>query len=445
MSEMNNELMKMLLGNITEQAQEIAKKEIESLKESLQKEIKDIEKETRGFKKKIEEKLAKHPTTITLGTIEKPVLETTHKAFDKIAKVLSSSKRKEKNIMLVGQAGSGKTHLVRQIAEALRLPFYPMSVGLQTTKSDLLGFINATGQYMPTCIRHAYESGGVLLLDEFDSAHAGVVTILNSLLANGHCSFPDRVVDKHKDFICICACNTYGKGGNIDYVGRNRLDAATLDRFIVIDVDYDEGLEKTLTNHKEWTDAISKVRSVIETKGLKMIVSPRASMDGADLMDAGFTLHEALEMCVLKGCDGDCRHKILSRFPSPSATTTGSKGVDIYIDLDSNTYGITFYTADLAEDFFTGDRACISLSGGYEIRIAKDTDTYSTYIDSDGYIWLNNCEPGTKFSSSHTKVDKEEVRRKIINTTQKYNASYPVVIHYIYQGEETIKDLTKEA
>lgn len=251
------------------------------------------------------------PLCVTTGTIEKPKKQLVHKAFMTISKILSSQKRKEKNIMLVGEAGSGKTHLCATLANAMGLNFYPMSVGLQTTKSDLLGFVNAQGGYVTTPVRKAYEEGGLLLLDEFDSAHAGVVTILNSLLANGHCSFADKIVTKHPDFVCVCACNTYGKGANMDYVGRNRLDAATLDRFITVEVGYDTSLEKSLTSHKDWHNAIKQIRKNIAKQGVKMIVSPRASMDGADLLDVGFTFDEVVDMVICKGCGADIKKAIL--------------------------------------------------------------------------------------------------------------------------------------
>lgn len=166
--------------------------------------------------------------------MQKPNNKAVHKDFYKVLKVLESTKRIQKNIMLVGPTGSGKTVLCDNIAEALKLKFYPMSVGLQTTKSDLLGYMNANGIYVSTPIREAFENGGVLLLDEFDSTNANTVTILNSMLANSICSFPDKIVSKNDNFICMIACNTYGRGGSIEYIGRNRLDTATLDRFVTI-------------------------------------------------------------------------------------------------------------------------------------------------------------------------------------------------------------------
>lgn len=345
------------------------------------------------------------PLVVNLGTVEVPKKKLVHKSFQTIIKILSSTKRKEKNIMLVGGAGGGKTHLVGSIAEALKLQFYPMSVGLQTTKSDLLGFINANGIYMPSPIRLAYENGGVLLLDEFDAAHAGVITILNSLLANGHCSFPDKIVEKHKDFICLCACNTYGKGGTMDYVGRNRLDAATLDRFIIVDVDYDANLEKALTNHKDWMKIISKIRKNIADFGVKMIVSPRASMDGADLLDAGFSFEEVLEMCIFKGCDDDTRTKVMkgvelkTSAKSDDATPADkSFDIDILLDFDKMKYSLNYYTlSPVLRKVLERDNEIVFREGellnNFTIKLGGlNGDSYfNDYLDSDT-LWLNRAE-----------------------------------------------------
>jgi len=305
---------KLLDGLLDVALQELNKKvdeRVDKLQASIEAKVEGVEVGLRERIATLDSYTTQAPLVVNIGKVGKPKSKVVHSSLDLIMRILKSTKRKEKNIMLVGGAGSGKTHLVSTIAEALDRQFYPMSVGLQTTKSDLLGFINATGNYITTPLRKAYEEGGVLLLDEFDSAHAGVVTILNSLLANGHCSFPDKIITKHQDFICLCACNTYGKGGSIDYVGRNRLDGATLDRFIMVNVGYDTQLERALTNHKPWEDVIYKIRENIASHGIKMIVSPRALMDGADLLDEGICLTDVLDMVIFKGCDDDIIAKLM--------------------------------------------------------------------------------------------------------------------------------------
>ena len=271
-----------------------------------------------GMKLRLNEKInditsiiEQRPLVVNFGTVETPKTELVHSSFNMVINALKSQKRNPKNIMMVGEAGSGKTHLASSVAKALGLKFYPMSVGLQTTKSDLLGFINAYGSYVTTPVREAFEKGGVLLLDEFDAAHAGVVTIINSLFANGHCSFPDGIIEKNDKFVCMVACNTYGHGANIDYVGRNRLDGATLDRFVIIPVGYDTELEKQLTSNNTWHSIIQKIRVNAKSQGIKMIISPRASMDGADLLDAGFKIEDVIDMVVMKGADDDTKLKLM--------------------------------------------------------------------------------------------------------------------------------------
>ena len=212
--------------------------------------------------------------------------------------------------MLVGPAGGGKTTCCEKVAEILNLKFYPMSVGPQTTKSDLLGFIDAAGNYHTTPLREAFENGGLLLLDEVDAANAGVLTIINSLLANGYCSFPDGVKQRNENFRCICACNTYGRGADRQYVGRNQLDAATLDRFAVVDFDYDEELERAIAGNNEWVDKIIRYRKRAFDLKMRVVISPRASIFGSKLLASGMKEQQVEELVVWKGVSAEIRSKI---------------------------------------------------------------------------------------------------------------------------------------
>ena len=385
---------------------------VDDIERAAQKRIDDMQGRLESKMQKIDSVLSGMPITVNLGTAEKPKNEITHKRFNDVLNILQSAKRKEKNIMLVGGAGGGKTHLCKQVADALKLDFYPFSVGLQTTKSDLMGFINAAGVYVSSPIRKAYENGGVLLLDEFDAAHAGVVTILNSLLANGEVSFPDKTVQKNEKFVCICACNTYGKGANIDYIGRNRLDGATLDRFIVLDVDYDKDLEKLLTRNDKWHKIVAKIRDNIQKQGIKMIVSPRASMDGADLLDAGFEPERVLDMVIFKGCGDDISKKIMQgvdleklkeedkpkekkakSLPSPKIhvevleTRSGKKFADddenrLFLDFDNMLYSYESKNETRYADVYYNSVFNISIGG---------TDYYTTFLNSSS-LYVNNTK-----------------------------------------------------
>jgi cobaltochelatase CobS len=214
------------------------------------------------------------------------------------------------HVLLVGTAGTGKSMLAKQAAEALGLEFQALSVGPTTPMSKVFGYFDAHGHYHDTPFRRAFEHGGVMLLDELDNGHPGLLAELNQALALGTCAFADGMVDAHPDFRLIATGNTYGSGGDRTFVGRQALDAATLDRFIVIDVPIDPELEKRIAlvhapSHQKKThellEEVWRLRELAEQKNLPVMFSPRASIDGAKLLEAGASLAQVLQWRVTRG------------------------------------------------------------------------------------------------------------------------------------------------
>ena len=230
-----------------------------------------------------------------------------HEKFEDILKLVSL----RMNAMLVGPAGAGKTHCCSEVAKALSLDFAFISVGAQTTKTDIMGYMDAKGRYIGTAYTRLVENGGVFLMDEIDASNPNILTIINATLSNGVMALPNgKTVKKHKDFVFICAANTYGKGADRRYVGRNALDAATLDRFIVIDFNYDEALEDSLCGNKEWLKKVRKIRAKAEELKLDIVVSPRASMNGEALLANGFSEEDTLNMVVFKGANKEIENRL---------------------------------------------------------------------------------------------------------------------------------------
>ena len=155
------------------------------------------------------------------------VLPTAHR-HPVFVKVLAALSVRE-NMYLVGPAGSGKTTIATQAAEALGLPFY--STGAVGMASQL---------YMETDLYRAYVNGGVFLFDEVDASSAQALLAFNAILANDIAAFPCGTVKRHPDFVVIAAANTFGNGADAQYIGRNQLDSAFLDRFMFVTMDYDE-------------------------------------------------------------------------------------------------------------------------------------------------------------------------------------------------------------
>lgn len=250
--------------------------------------------------------------TIVGPTGTKELVGTRHMNFDHLLSVIGVGL----SAMVVGPAGTGKTYASEQVAEALDLPFYGISVGAQTSKSDLFGYMDGSGTYRSTMFRQAYEHGGVFLMDEIDAGNANVLVMLNSALAGKSAAFPDRqeMVPKHENFRFIATANTYGTGASRQYVGRNQIDAATLDRFVTLDWPIDLHLESSMVAHythgSRWHTVVKAVRALVDSNAWRVVVSPRATAKGAMLLEAGMEFKQVVEMTLLGTATEDQRSQI---------------------------------------------------------------------------------------------------------------------------------------
>ena len=173
-------------------------------------------------------------------------------------------------VLLSGTKGSGKTTLAMDVAKALNLTMYSVTMTRQTTLGMLLGFINVTGVYIPSDIYKAAVNGGLVLLDEINGGDPNVLLCLNTI-ENGYIAFPHHgVVHLHKDFRLIATQNP----GDSAYTGRTQLDASTLDRFDKVDVKLDNNLEKSLVSPSAY-QKITVLREVVKELNLSIEVSMR--------------------------------------------------------------------------------------------------------------------------------------------------------------------------
>lgn len=204
----------------------------------------------------------------------------------------------ERQLMLVGPAGSGKTTLASQIADAFSIKFGHISCSAGMSEAHVLGRMLFDGTYIPSEFVKCYETGGVFLFDEIDAADSNTLLVVNSALANGYISIPNRkdkpTAERHEDFICVVAGNSWGYGSNA-YQGRGYLDAAFLDRFALskIELDYDTELEKDIAGeHEVVLERMWEIRKIISKNRMKRILSTRSIVSAIRQTIAGKSLKQ---------------------------------------------------------------------------------------------------------------------------------------------------------
>lgn len=219
------------------------------------------------------------------------------------------------NIWLTGPTGSGKTTAAENAARALGLDFG--SDGSLDADYKVLGFRDANGNIISTEFIRIYQNGGIYVADEIDNWMPSALLSLNAALANGWMTTPGGMIRRHPDACVIACANTWGLGATSDYVGRTRLDAASLDRFQPkIDWPYDETLERAVAdatagaNGIKWFDIVRGARAKAKTQGLKIIISPRATYNGIALFNAGFEHGDVIDMTMAAGISPEQKRNI---------------------------------------------------------------------------------------------------------------------------------------
>jgi len=231
------------------------------------------EKEIRRL---IEEKPATRIEVVT--PTSKVTMEGTHHQFPAVMDMALSGDP----VFMVGNAGTGKTTIARDIAKALGLQFYYLTCTIETSRGDLIGRQDMkTGEWDDGPLTICGEQGGVFLLDEISAADGNTLMNFNTLIEVEDWYIPRRKhcprFKRHKDCYFLAADNTFGTGATRMFSSRNQMDAATLDRFRsgMIEIDYDHKLEERLCEPSvlEWG---RKVRTAINQYDIRKIMSTRA-------------------------------------------------------------------------------------------------------------------------------------------------------------------------
>ena len=230
--------------------------------------------------------------------------ERTNPIFERVLGLVAQGE----NVLIVGPAGCGKTHLVEQVAKALNRRFGMLSGSAGASESQIMGWLLPSDggrfEYHPSEFIELYEGGNsIFLFDEYDAFDANMLLCANAALANGHITVPQRIgnqrVKRGENVGIIATANTYGTGADPIYSGRNQLDGATLDRFIVVEMTYDAELEKDIAKagglNAGQIERFHTLRDKVEKAGLLRVISTRALRKVISNMRCGMDFGMALQ------------------------------------------------------------------------------------------------------------------------------------------------------
>jgi MoxR-like ATPase len=240
-------------------------------------------------------------------------------------KYLVRSAMRSKNIMMTGAAGCGKTMAAKKLVEALDRPNFYFNLGAtQDPRGTLIGNTHFKKEEGTTFaeslfVKAIQTKDAVILLDEISRAHPEAWNILMTVLDQGqrylrldeHENAPTIKVAEGVTFIATANIGT-------EYTATRAMDRALVDRFIIVEMD-------TLNQHQEAdllmklhpgvtpeqannvAEIASMTRKEIKADAPRITnaISTRLSVEMAGLLEDGFTLAEAAEVCIYPFFDED--------------------------------------------------------------------------------------------------------------------------------------------
>ena len=240
-------------------------------------------------------------------------------------KFLIRSAVRSKNIMMTGAAGSGKTMAAKKVVEALDRPDFYFNLGAtQDPRSTLIGNTHfkkdeGTSFSQSAFVKAIQTKDAVILLDELSRAHPEAWNILMTVLDYGQ-RYLRLDEQENAPTIPVAEGVTFIATANIgnEYTATRAMDRPLVDRFTIIEMDTlnkDQESELLKDLHpgitKEQANTIAEIASLTrkelsnESPKLTNAISTRLSVEIAGLLEDGFDLAEAAEVCIYPFFDED--------------------------------------------------------------------------------------------------------------------------------------------
>lgn len=234
-------------------------------------------------------------------------------------KYLMRSALRGKNVLMTGPSGCGKTMAAYAVNETFpNREFFYFNLGAsQDPRGMLIGnthYADGDGTFFSESlfVKAIQTKGAIILLDELSRAHDDAANILMTVLDESQRylridEMPETPTIPVAEGVVFLGTANVGN----EYTGARVMDRALIDRFIIIEM---AALEKAdeitvLTNkhptvHHKLVNAVAEIachtRKELKSDDpqVSTLISTRATVEIVGLIDDGFTLAEAAEVCI---------------------------------------------------------------------------------------------------------------------------------------------------
>lgn len=258
-------------------------------------------------------------------------------------KAIALSYSKNVPCLLVGETGTGKTSLVRELAHLLKQEYVRVNMTGYTSPDELIGsksVANGATYWENGIVTDAMQRGAILVLEEINATAPDCLFVLHSLLDDDRrISMPDgSIITPHKDFRVFATMNP-------DYNGTKSINQALLDRFgTILDIrELSESAEsKQLIDRSgiegEHATRLCRIANMLRKEyrenRLEIYLSFRALLHIAGLVAEGIRPDLAFAQVVVnKTQDNETRQQLSNVFKSVYDTTIEELERDVIVEV----------------------------------------------------------------------------------------------------------------
>lgn len=237
--------------------------------------------------------------------------------LDMERKMLTAAIKARRPALCIGETGTGKTSLARELGEAM-CPAGVWRVNLNggTTPDELEGRFQLKGSetyFQYGVLVEAMQRGGMLLLDELNAALADTLFVIHALLEDPARLYIPETKEEfrpHPDFCVVATMNP-----SHEYAGTRGLNMALYSRFAVV-VRFNQvqgdSLAKVILSHYPMApmDTVTRIVDVIDQLGalrrdekLTTPIGVREALSAIQFATDGLSIKEALVASIANKLD----------------------------------------------------------------------------------------------------------------------------------------------